>query len=78
METVCDTCIICPLKPKNFIWFCLVGVLHILFVKETLNDMYIICQESYFVSELDHPHENSRFIRIQLLCCYLNLQLFNQ
>ena len=46
-----------PLMPKNFVEYCVVGVLVALCDKETHCDVYITCQTSDDVSLLDNPQK---------------------
>lgn len=45
------------LMPKNFVEYCVVGVLVALCDKETHCDVYITCQTSHDVSLLNNPQK---------------------
>ena len=54
-KIVCTGVKRCPLKPKNFIYYCWARVLVMVSVRKTLCDVYIIWQESHYVGVLVNP-----------------------
>ena len=51
--------IVSPLKPKSFIYHCVIRVLNVVFVRGTLCDVYTIWQESHYVGMSDNPQNSN-------------------